>query len=264
MDVVLAVHGPPSRRHGLAGLCSGVAAGTVALLTLGAPRMPPRPSWPPPRPSETLEISLEEPREATHPAHPMPEASAAPSSSRPPLAPRAATRLAARAVPVEPAQAARVLTRAPRADEPVDLTGEVFVAGTAQRYLGGTTSATGTSADAGPRRGASGEPASAGSGCRGCGPTDQSRPVSLAAESWACPWPSEAEPLPIDEQTVVIRVVSRADGSVEAVTVVSDPGHGFGEAAASCARQARFRPARASNGETVRAASPPIMVRFTR
>ena len=63
---------------------------------------------------------------------------------------------------------------------------------------------------------------------------------------------------------MLIRVVARSDGTVEAVTIVSDPGHGFGEAAASCARRTRFLPARASTGETIRATSPPIRVRFTR
>jgi protein TonB len=93
---------------------------------------------------------------------------------------------------------------------------------------------------------------------------DRSAPVVLASESWSCPWPAEADPLPIDEETVVIRVVVRPDGTTASVAVVSDPGHGFGEAAASCARRTTFVPARAPDGQPVRATSAPIRVRFTR
>jgi protein TonB len=152
-----------------------------------------------------------------------------------------------------------VLSTEPRADEPVDLTSDVFVVGTAPQYAGGTTSPAGTGPATG--RGGRGEPAS---GSAGGGPPDLSRPVSLPGESWSCPWPTEAEPLAIDEQAVLIRVVARADGTVEAVTVASDPGHGFAAAAADCARRARFLPARGPNGETVRAQSPPLRVRFSR
>jgi len=262
VDVVLGVHGPPSRRHRLAGAGAGLAAGAGALLALW---VSPPASRSLPRPSPHLEISLEEPAELIPPPLPPAPLAASPTSSRP-LARRATARPAARAVSAEPAPAARVLAREPRADEPVDLTGAVFVAGTAPAppYPGGTLSATGTSASAGAGRAARGQPASATSDSPGGGPSDRSRPVSLPSDRWSCPWPSEAEPLSIDAQTVVIRVIARSDGTVEAVTVLSDPGHGFGEAASSCARRARFLPARASNGQAVRAPSPPILVRFSR
>jgi protein TonB len=88
--------------------------------------------------------------------------------------------------------------------------------------------------------------------------------VFLARQSWSCPWPSEAESLPVDEETVVIRVVVRPDGTAESVAIVSDPGHGFGQAAASCAMRTPFVPAHAAGGAPIRATSAPIRVRFTR
>ena len=264
-DVVLGVHGPPSRRPGVAGACAGLAAGAT-LLALGGLPVAPRAPWPPPqtRVSAPLEISLEEPAQPTPTPRPPPAVPAPPATSPRALAPHAEARSRAASRAVEPASAARVLAQEPRADEPVDLTEDSFVVGAAQRYAGGATSPPATVSRRGP--GAPGDPVSTGlpgSAVR-AGPADRSRPVSLAGESWSCPWPSEAERLAIDEQAVVIRIVARADGSVEAVTVVSDPGHGFGEAAAHCARQARVLPARASDGQAVRATSPPIMVRFTR
>ena len=93
---------------------------------------------------------------------------------------------------------------------------------------------------------------------------DHSRPVSLADDDWNCAWPRSAEAADIDEQAVVIRVVVRADGSVESAQLVHDPGAGFGAAALECARRSRFRPALDRQGKALRAASPSIRVRFTR
>jgi protein TonB len=55
-----------------------------------------------------------------------------------------------------------------------------------------------------------------------------------------------------------------ADGHVEHVDVLSDPGFGFGSAARLCAMRTRFEPARASAGEPIGAVSPPIRVHFFR
>jgi protein TonB len=93
---------------------------------------------------------------------------------------------------------------------------------------------------------------------------DRARPVSLKSENWSCPWPREADAQQVDEQTVVIRVVVSADGAAETAKVLADPGHGFGEAAAACAMRTRFTPAGDRRGESIRATSPPIRVRFTR
>jgi protein TonB len=140
---------------------------------------------------------------------------------------------------------------------PVDLTDEVPVVGTG----GGRT---GTPAGSGDSPG----PGSGNDGKKGFGspgaPRDLSAPVSLQGESWACPWPPEADSERIDEQTVVIRVVVDPEGIVEATELVVEPGHGFGKAAVACAHDTRFTPARDRAGKPVRARSPPIRVRFTR
>jgi protein TonB len=132
-------------------------------------------------------------------------------------------------------------------------------------------------ASSGPLAGASGDSSGGGqpAGTRlgggggvpspdGAGPGDRSGSVSLEDQSWSCPWPRGADADQIDEQTVVIRVVVDADGRVESARVLSDPGHGFGEAAVACALRSRFNPARDRAGRPTRSSSPPILVRFTR
>ena len=134
------------------------------------------------------------------------------------------------------------------------------VVGRATARAGGVTTSAGTGAS----------PGRAGPGARGTSdsaltlPPDQSSGVSLADQSWSCPWPPQADSERIDEQTVVIRVVVTADGRVESADIVSDPGHGFGSAAVACALRTRFTPARDRAGQVVRALSPPIKVRFIR
>jgi protein TonB len=96
------------------------------------------------------------------------------------------------------------------------------------------------------------------------GASDRSGGVSLADQDWACPWPREADAEQINDETVVIQVVVGVTGRAESVTVLSDPGHGFGQAAIACALRTRFTPGRDRDGRAIRASSPPILVRFTR
>jgi len=140
---------------------------------------------------------------------------------------------------------------------PLDLTGDTLVV--ASTGNPGTASADGPGAGTGPGRGpaADRESPSPGAG-------DRSGGVSLAHHDWACPWPHEADNQQIDEQTVVIQVVVGPDGSVESATLLSDPGHGFGQAAIACALRTRFTPARDREGRPTRATSPAVLVRFTR
>jgi protein TonB len=160
-----------------------------------------------------------------------------------------------------PAQAAAIVAAEPDpAASPADLTDTPFVTGTASAYAGGVTAARGTNPTA-PHD----QDVRPGGALAVHDPTpDLSRPVALAEESWSCGWPREADTAQIDEQTVIIRVVVDTGGAVVSVEVVSDPGHGFGAAAADCALQTRFTPARDRAGDLVRAKSPPIRVRFTR
>ncbi|HVZ37371.1 MAG TPA: TonB family protein, partial [Polyangiaceae bacterium] len=184
---------------------------------------PPPPPPAPPKPSA--------------PAHPPPHAVSVPKA------------------PPPPAQAGRIIARAPE-DDVVDLTGNTFVTGTASAYAGGTTTATGTST----------KPVFAQTVAP---PSDRfepdlSRPVSLDENEWQCRWPREAEAEDIDEQSVVLHVSVRPDGSVASARLVSDPGHGFGAAALVCASHTRFTPARDRQGRAILAESPAIRVRFTR
>jgi periplasmic protein TonB len=160
--------------------------------------------------------------------------------------------------PPPPAEAGAIVAQ--EASGPVDLTADTFVTGTANEYAGGATTSKGVSANA-VRTGDldPGAPRAA----RGAAP-DLSRTVSLEEQSWSCPWPRAADAEQIDEQTVVIRVVVRPDGTAESAEVVVDAGRGFGPAAIACAMRTRFAPAHDREGAPVRSRSPPINVRFTR
>jgi len=169
----------------------------------------------------------------------------------------------ARAEASPPAAAATATIVAPAADPgaPLDLTGDTLVTGTAHGQGGGVTASRGTGSGAGRTPGGTDRRSTPGARWPG---SDVSRAISLEEQSWSCPWPREGDAAQIDEQTVIIRVVVRADGSTESVEVLADPGHGFGQAAVACALRTRFTPARNPQGEPVRARSPPIKVRFTR
>lgn len=265
VEIVLGVHRAGPRRRGVIAVSTGVAVSVLlGLSALGL--APPRVSGPEAAAHLPLEVSLGEPiAPIPPPPHAPPAPEPAPTPARPrPIAP---SRGDARAASPPSAPAATVLAREPRPSAPVDMTGETFVVGSANGYAGGVVAPGGTSTVPGQGRGPSAGAASAGAGSGdGAASTGAGRSASvgLASQSWACPWPSEADPLPIDEETVVIRVVVRPDGTAESVTVVTDPGHGFGQAAASCALRTLFAAARAAGGEPARASSAPIRVRFTR
>ena len=140
-------------------------------------------------------------------------------------------------------------------DAPLDLTGDTLVVASTGNPAGGAGAGAGT----GHGRGAAADRSAPSPGAG-----DRSGGVSLEHHDWACPWPHEADDQQIDEQTVVIQVVVGPDGSVESATVVSDPGHGFGQAAIACALRTRFTPARDRDGQPRRATSPAVLVRFTR
>ena len=266
VDVVFGVHRPGARRHGLIAASLVVAVST--LLGLSALRLSPsRGSGPKAASGLSLEFSLGEaiaPRAA--PAHSPRISEPAPTRPRS-TAPRAPSRVDARAASAPSAPAATVLARDPWPRAPVDMTAESFVVGSVKGYSGGVTAPDSTSTvpyqKRGPSAGTAAGGAASGNGAASTGPSRLAA-VGLASQSWSCPWPSEAVPLSIDEETVVIRVVVRPDGTAESVAVVADPGHGFGQAAASCAMRTLFAPARADGGEPVRAISAPIRVRFTR
>ena len=246
VDVVFGLPRPERRGRVVIAL---LAAGSMhgALWLWGALSEPTLESW-----SAALaarvhsELSRVESVELTKPPPPPPPAPTAPV--------RVATvaRQAATARPPTPAQASSIIAQASDPSEPVDLTHDAFVTGTASAYAGGLTTATGTSTRAVTREVAP-EPVE-----------DRSSAVGLDEADWSCPWPRDAEEDELDEQVVVLRVLVRADGTAESAMLASDPGHGFGRAALACALSTRFSPARDRRGQAIAALSPPIRVRFIR
>jgi len=178
--------------------------------------------------------------------------------------------------PAEPpppaAQAGKVLTANPDPGETVDMTGNAFVQGEGDQYVGGTTAAAGTGSAATYNPSATTGPTATGTGTGTAPPApkpqgpDQSRsPVVPSASSWAsCPFPPEADQDQVDYAVAVIVVTVRADGSAQSVRVSSDPGHGFGRAARMCALGLRFGPAFDRDGNPTVGTTPPINVTFTR
>lgn len=174
------------------------------------------------------------------------------------------------APPPQPAEAAKVLTSDPQPNEgPVDLT-NTFVTGSGSTYAGGTTSSEGTSKTAvyNPLATPTGVP-----GGTGTGPVppparkeDRSRaPGLLGSVDWNdCPFPGEADAEQIDQAFVLIQVRVKPDGSPENVTVVQDPGHGFGREARKCAMRKRYSQGLDADGNPMTGTTKPFRVRFER
>ena len=259
VDVVLGVPSPERRRRLL----------IAALATLGAHAS--LWVW-----AQRAERSTDSPAQSTanvdaelsydiEPAQPPPSPAAEPKTQDPEKSAtlpklRTTSRSHTAVKPPPAAQAGAVIAQEPSSGAPADLTGETFIIGTANAYAGGVTASTGANTAAVRTREVD---ASSPSVTHAAGP-DHSSKLALEEQTWSCPWPREAEAEQIDEQTVVIRVIVGAAGHAESVTIVSDPGHGFGQAAATCALRTRFTPARDRDGKPARTQSPPIRVRFTR
>jgi periplasmic protein TonB len=98
------------------------------------------------------------------------------------------------------------------------------------------------------------------------GPGDRTKPPGLlgGSTSWNCPFPPEADSDQIDEAVAVINITVRADGTPASVSIVTDPGHGFGRAARMCALARRYTPGLDREGNPTTATTPPVRVRFTR
>jgi protein TonB len=158
-----------------------------------------------------------------------------------------------------PAQAAQIVASVPAPSEPIDL-GDAFVVGGGTVYVGGSTTASGTATRKvdGPAAAPSPPVPRALAEL-----PDRSRPLGLTDPDWTCPWPSEADDSPIDEEVAIVRVEVSPDGQCESASVVRDPGHGFGTQAARCAKQATFLPALDRHGNATRSATA-IRVRFVR
>lgn len=171
--------------------------------------------------------------------------------------------------PPAPAQAAKVLTADPDPSEPLDLTDQGFVSGEGDRFAGGVTTATGTSKTAVRDRNA--KPGGVVGG-KGTGPVappaapkvDLSRAAMPTTRSWDCGFPAEADVEQIDFQRVSIVVTVGTDGRAQSVTVLNDPGHGFGNQARQCAMRKSYDVGLNAEGKPVVTMTPPFNVTFTR
>ena len=78
-----------------------------------------------------------------------------------------------------------------------------------------------------------------------------------------CTFPPRADVEQIDEAVVMLSVTVEADGGIKNLTLVSDPGFGFGEAAMRCIEHSRFTPATDRAGAPIEAKTV-VRVRFAR
>jgi outer membrane biosynthesis protein TonB len=205
------------------------------------PPEPPPPEPPPPEPAP-------EPDRAPPPP-------AAPVANEPPP-------------PPAPAEAGKVLTADPDPDAPVDLTGDGFVTGNGE-FRGGITSSSGTGKTA--VRDLKAQPSGVPGGT-GTAPApvakapekDLSRPASaISSGTWAdCPYPSEAQMDGIEFGRVQMAVTVGVDGRAKSVTILQDPGSGFGAQARQCALRKTFTPALDKSGNPVVGTTAPFFVKF--
>jgi hypothetical protein len=90
---------------------------------------------------------------------------------------------------------------------------------------------------------------------------DKSRSIGLLPGGvQPCQFPPEAD---LDTAIVSVRVTVQPDGTASDASIVSDPGHGFGAAARTCALAGRYQPALDRSGTSVRA-SEIVHLRFHR
>lgn len=209
---------------------------------------PPPPPPPPPEPE----------------AAPPPEPEAPPEKAPPPSTPQAPEEAPPPAAPA-PAEAGQVLTDP---DAPVDLTGDGFVTGTGE-YRGGITSSSGTAKNAVRDVNAKpgGVPGGTGTAVAPVarGPEkDLSQAASPIGTSWSdCGFPAEAQLDGVEYGVVKLVVTVNTDGRAKSVTILADPGSGFGNHARQCAMRRTFKPALDKSGQAVVSSTPPFTVRFT-
>ncbi|MEZ0312122.1 MAG: hypothetical protein ACAI38_10120 [Myxococcota bacterium] len=219
-------------RNWLIGAC--VSTFVHIMCARAALRMDPPPP-PPPRP---MEVELAPPP--------------APRAREPEPEPEKPAR--ARVTQKTAAKAGHVITAAPdQADaSPVDFS---IVQGAADRYVGGTTSAVGAS-DA-PVLGPVTPDATATS-------KRAAVPASPAGSEWDCSALYPADANAPNAAAVMVQVRTDAAGRPQAVSILRDPGHGFGTAARACAMRQTYQPARDADDHEVPGETRPFLVRFHR
>ncbi|MEZ4225291.1 MAG: hypothetical protein R3B13_30345 [Polyangiaceae bacterium] len=220
----------------------------------------------------TYDVDFTPPPEAEVPEpEPEPEPKPEPTVQKPPDTPVPNSDNPYVDPPPEAAQAGKVLTADPDPDAPLDLTDQGFVTGPGDRYSGGTTSSDGTSKQAVYDRKAKpgGKPGGTGTQKGGGGPAPKenlTKPAGLlGGGSWNdCGFPPEADMDQVDFGVVTLTVQVGTDGRPRSVSILADPGHGFGRLARSCAMRKRYTPGLDAFGNATVKNTPPIRVRFTR
>jgi protein TonB len=213
---------------------------------------------------ETYEVDLLKPVAAPIPVkEPEPEPVKEQPKEPPPPVP--VKEVAPAAAPAA-AKAGAVLTAPEKPDEPANFDG--IISGTGETFAGGNTSINGTSDTAVRAKPAASGGVPNGTGTAPVGPAvavDRSRTAGVSgSKDWNCPFPPEADSEQIDQAFPTIQVSVRADGTPEHVTVLSDPGHGFGRAATRCAMQQHFDSALDRDGKPVPGLTKSLRVRFER
>lgn len=215
-----------------------------------------------------LDVAKEPPPPEPEPEKPPePEAKAEPEPEKP--APKAEN--PPPAAPPQPAEAAKIMAAEPTPNEgPVDLTNS-FVTGSGSTFAGGTTSSDGTSKKAvyNPAAASTGVPGGTGTVPAPAAPPrvgDKSRaPGLLGSVDWNdCPFPGEADAEQVDQAYVMIQVKVKPDGSPENVTIVQDPGKGFGREARKCAMRKKYANGLDADGNAIGGMTKPFRVRFER
>jgi periplasmic protein TonB len=101
-------------------------------------------------------------------------------------------------------------------------------------------------------------------GLSGSSEPNRARSASVWGEpDWNCPFPPQADIDGVDRAVTTLRVELSAQGTVNRVAILRDPGHGFGAAAQRCAFGKRYNPALDREGRPI-AAGLVINVRFVR
>jgi periplasmic protein TonB len=207
-----------------------------------------------------IDIDVAEPPPPPPPPEPEP-------TPEPKEIPTAAPAAPANAPPPAAAEAGKVLTADPDPNEPVDLTGDGFVTGTGDRFAGGVTAANGTSKNAVKDLRAKPE----GVGKAPPGPVSSaagsnlSRAASPMGGAWNdCGFPAEADIEGIDQAVVSLTVTVGPDGRAKSVTILRDPGNGFGQLTRACAFRKQYATALDLGGKPITMSTVPFNVRFTR
>lgn len=216
------------------------------------------------------DIDVDQPKKQDEPKEEPDEEEEKPPEPEAPPAPKAPSEPEP---PPPPAEAAKVLTAEEDPDAPLDLTDQGFISGSGARFAGGITTATGTSKTAVRNRAASKDGVQGGTGKKPVPKVTRveepeqdlsESPIPEGSRSWSCPFPPEADVAQQNYARAVITVLVGTDGRPRSVTVLSDPGFGFGRAAKRCAMSRTYSVGKDKSGKPVAKTSRPIAITFKR